>query len=63
MADDKRLALADSEARVAFDLMDWIGRKESTARGAEQNKREYWLTLYGDCRNSVRGPGREPSRP
>jgi len=54
-----------SEARVAFDLMVFIGEREEIegdekpqyTKGLSRTKksREYWLSLYLQCRKAVRG--------
>ena len=45
---------SDATARVAFDLMDLVSRRE---KGVDQQKetRTYWLTLYGQCYKAARG--------
>jgi hypothetical protein len=40
----------DSEARVALDLAKIIAIEEET-----EKTREYWLTLYYQCRMAARG--------
>lgn len=44
----------DSDSRVAYDLMDHISRHEVNV-DAEKKTREYWLTLYHQCRTAARG--------
>ena len=44
----------DAKARVAFDLMDHIARRES-GKDAEQKTRDYWLTLYVQCYKAASG--------
>jgi hypothetical protein len=44
----------DAKARVAFDLMDHISRREG-GRDAEQKTREYWFTLYVQCYKAASG--------
>ena len=45
---------SDAKARVAFDLMDFISRRE---KGEDQKKeaRAYWLTLYRQCYKAADG--------
>jgi hypothetical protein len=43
----------NSEARVAFDLMDKIASFESSKSRSGDTAREYWLKLYQDCRAVV----------
>jgi hypothetical protein len=43
----------DSEARVALDLAKIIARKEEGEEKEAQNSREYWLTLYYQCRQAT----------
>ena len=44
----------DAKARVAFDLMDHISRRED-GKDAEKKTRDYWLTLYGQCYKAANG--------
>ena len=45
-----------SHEAVAFELMKFIGGKElGDANNIEQMKREYWLTLFAECRRVVTG--------
>ena len=46
----------NSVERVAFDLMEKIGKVETPITGAlslEQKKRDYWLKLYNQCHQVV----------
>ena len=45
---------SDATARVAFDLMDHISRREKVGE-AEAKSRDYWLTLYFQCLKAARG--------
>ena len=45
---------SDCNSRVALDLMDMISRHESVS-SADQEKREYWLTLYAQCLKAASG--------
>jgi hypothetical protein len=38
---------------VALSLMEKIGMHEKTNHGSEQQKREYWLKLFAQCRKVV----------
>jgi hypothetical protein len=45
---------SDTKARVAYDLMLLISRKEDdTADG--KKTRDYWLTLYSQCHKAASG--------
>jgi len=44
----------DAKARVAFDLMEHIARREDN-RDSEKKGRDYWLTLYGQCYKAASG--------
>lgn len=44
----------DAKARVAFDLMDHISRREENKEG-EKKCRAYWLTLYSQCYMAASG--------
>ena len=44
---------ADSEARVAFDLMQFIASREQVAE-EQKRTREHWLKLYLQCRAAAR---------
>lgn len=43
---------SDSKARVAYDMMIFIG--ENIESGDKSN-REYWLTLYTQCYKAANG--------
>ena len=45
---------SDAAARVAFDLMDHISRREKPD-DTQTRSREYWLTLYLQCLKAARG--------
>lgn len=51
---EKTETVTDSEARVALELMHHISVQE---RPAEQDRRtrDYWLTLYHQCRLAANG--------
>ena len=44
----------DAKARVAFELMDHISRREDGVDDA-QKTRDYWLTLYIQCWRAANG--------
>ena len=45
---------SDATARVAFDLMDHISRREKPDE-AQSKSRDYWLTLYVQCLRASQG--------
>ena len=45
---------SDAKARVAFDLMDHISRREKVA-DSQKEARAYWLTLYRQCYKAADG--------
>lgn len=47
---------SDSKERVAYDLTKTIARNESSS---ERKNRDYWLTLYNQCRKATEGYGLE----
>ena len=52
---DKQIVEYDSAPRVAFDLMEKISRRESSAKEREQQVRDYWITLYVQCFSATHG--------
>jgi hypothetical protein len=57
MADDVRVTNpvsieSDSKARVAFDMMMFIGEH---VEAGDKSNREYWLTLYSQCHKAASG--------
>jgi len=50
----------DCDARVAFDLMDHISRRESVP-GTDHASREYWLKLYAECLHVIHRKGQRGS--
>jgi hypothetical protein len=44
----------DAKARVAFDLMDLISRREN-GNDSEKKSRDYWLKLYSQCYKAASG--------
>ena len=44
----------DAKARVAYDLMDLISRREEIS-DADKKSRDYWLTLYVQCLRASNG--------
>lgn len=56
MADSSvKIDSRDSEARVAFELMQHIASEEFNDKQADRVNRDYWLTLYHQCRQAVKG--------
>jgi hypothetical protein len=45
---------SDTEASVAYDLAKFIAAKEQADEG-QKASREYWLTLYLQCRRATAG--------
>ena len=45
---------SDATARVAFDLMDHISRRED-GKEPEKKTRDYWLNLYSQCWKAAQG--------
>lgn len=45
---------SDSSDRVAFDLMDRIAAWENAPEDKKRT-REYWLTLFFQCKEATRG--------
>ncbi|WP_106406899.1 hypothetical protein [Xanthomonas sp. SHU 166] len=43
---------SDSKARVAYDLMTFIGDKFESG---DKSNRDYWLTLYSQCYKAACG--------
>lgn len=54
MADDVK-AGGQSAEYVVLLLTQHIGQEEAEKRNADQNEREYWLTLYSECLKVVAG--------
>ncbi len=54
MNDEPKKILTDCESRVAFDLMITIAVEEHDHENENNKKgREYWLTLYHQCRQAT----------
>ena len=45
---------SDATARVAFDLMDHISKRED-GQESEKKTRDYWLNLYSQCWKAAHG--------
>ena len=45
---------SDSKSRVAFDLMEHIGRRDNIP-DEQKKSRSYWLTLYVQCLKATSG--------
>ncbi|MES2208094.1 MAG: hypothetical protein V4525_15025 [Pseudomonadota bacterium] len=53
MNDEPKKILTDTEARVAFDLMITIAVEEHNEGDDNKKGRDYWLTLYHQCRQAT----------